>query len=165
MDQVVAQLSEKFPHFSFCASNAFCWSPERKEICFNTKDFKPSHIWSLFHETGHALLQHQNYRTDLELIKLEVAAWDRAVELAKDFEMIIDSDYVQDCLDTYRDWLYRRSICPNCSTKSLQQGTTMSYKCFNCRAIWQVTPSRFCRAYRARLPQKTSPVFQATFGN
>jgi hypothetical protein len=51
-------------------------------------------------------------------------------------------------LDTYRDWLYKRSICPTCTAKCLQQGDFVHYRCFNCHTTWRVTASRFCRAYR-----------------
>lgn len=163
MEQILGELRAKFPTFSFVAGSSFCWSPERKEICFNSTNFKPSHIWSLFHETGHALLEHQTYRTDLELVRLEVAAWERARLLAQEFNIEIENDHIQDCLDTYRDWLNKRSICPTCSHKSLQQGERLSYRCFNCRTVWQVTPSRFCRAYRSTVPQAQASVFQVTY--
>ena len=95
------------------------------------------------HETGHALLGHANYQADYELIQLEVAAWQEAKQIAKPLKIEIDEDHIQDCLDTYRDWLYKRSICPNCATKSLQQGDFVHYRCFNCHTTWRVSNSLF----------------------
>lgn len=106
-------------------------------------------VWSLLHETGHALLDHTSYKADFELLRLEVEAWERAKLLAADLDVAIDEDHIQDCLDTYRDWLFKRSICPQCNTKCLQQGDFVHYRCFNCHTVWRVSSSRFCRAYRS----------------
>jgi hypothetical protein len=88
---------------------------------------------------------------------MEVAAWEYAKELAKRYGVSIDEDHVQDCLDSYRDWLYKRSICPACGTKSIQQDQELQYQCFNCRSMWGVAASRFCRPYRQFKTTKKSP--------
>ncbi len=155
MDELVSTLSKRFPALKFTAGNQFCWSPETGEIFYKSEANSRQATWSLLHETGHALLEHSGYRADFELIKLEMAAWERARQLAAGLEITIDEGHIQDCLDTYRDWLYKRSICPNCTAKSLQQGDFVHYRCFNCHTVWRVTASRFCRAYRrhAGVPQ------------
>jgi hypothetical protein len=103
--------------------------------------------WSLLHETGHGLLVHADYQSDLELLHMEVAAWEKAKELGQAFGVQIDPNHIEDCLDTYRDWLHRRSTCPTCGSVSLQHNST-EYHCHNCNAMWQVSSSRFCRPYR-----------------
>ncbi len=108
-------------------------------------------MWSLLHETGHALLGHHSYKADFELLKLELAAWERARQIGQEVDVDIDENHIQDCLDTYRDWLYKRSICPSCGTKCLQQDDFTHYSCFNCRAVWRVSASRFARSYRRQL--------------
>jgi hypothetical protein len=40
----------------------------------------------------------------------------------------------------------------------LQQNDLKHYRCFNCHEVWQVTPSRFCRAYRATKRAKIAPL-------
>ena len=149
MDQTLKQLSLAYPGLTFKPAAQFCWSPKTNEICYKTDGFGPTAVWSLLHETGHALLQHTTYQADFQLIKLEVAAWEKAKLLGHNLGVIIDDDHIQDCLDTYRDWLYKRSICPSCRTKCLQQNDFSHYRCFNCHTVWRVTPSRFCRAYRS----------------
>lgn len=161
MDELVNTLSKRFPALTFTAGNQFCWSPETGEIFYKASASGRQASWSLLHETGHALLGHSGYRADFELIRLEMAAWERARQLAANLSITIDEDHIQDCLDTYRDWLYKRSICPNCTTKSLQQGDFVHYRCFNCHTTWRVTPNRFCRAYR-RQKNITQPT-QITF--
>jgi hypothetical protein len=109
------------------------------------------------HETGHALLGHTSYQADFELVRLEAAAWERAKSLALSLDMTIDEGHIQNCLDTYRDWLHKRSLCPSCGTQSLQQGDFVHYRCHNCHTKWRVGTDRFCRAYRQTkaVPQPT----------
>lgn len=165
MESTLNNLRKLFPSLQFTAGKSFSWSPETGEIFYDGSRKGQKPIWSLLHETGHALLGHRSYQADFELIRLEVAAWEKAKEIATKLNVAIDEDHIQDCLDTYRDWLYKRSVCPTCSTKALQQEDYAHYRCFNCHTTWRVTPSRFCRAYRAtRNIKKPSAVFHLTDG-
>jgi hypothetical protein len=146
--ELVEILSQRHPDLRFSKGTEFCWSPETKEISYKENLRQAGSLYSLLHETGHALLNHQTYRNDVELLEMEVQAWEKAKELATEVGMVIEEDHIQDCLDTYREWVYKRSICPKCATKSLQQGNTPYYRCFNCHMVWKVSDSRFCRAYR-----------------
>jgi len=148
VQSLINKLQSEYPGLRFTAGNQFCWSPETGEIFYKAKASGKKANWSLLHETGHALLEHQSYKGDFELVRLEVAAWEKARELGEGVGVTIDEDHIQDCLDTYRDWLYKRSICPTCTTKCLQQGDFVHYRCFNCHTVWRVTTNRFCRAYR-----------------
>ena len=149
MERTLSLLTTAYPTLSFKPGQQFCWSPETQEIFYKTDSAGDAAIWSLLHETGHALLGHSSYQADFQLVKLEVAAWGKAKVVATGLGVVISENHIQDCLDTYRDWLYKRSICPGCSTKCLQQNDYMHYRCFNCHTTWRVTPSRFCRAYRS----------------
>lgn len=162
MLELVERLGKAHPHLSFVPATSFYWCPESSEVFYDkTKTSEIASKWSLLHETSHALLAHQTYKADIELLHLEVAAWSHAVVLAKEYGIAIDDEYVQDCLDTYRDWLYRRSVCPGCGTQCLQADASSHYRCFNCHTRWHVSPSRFCRAYRRAQNKKTTsqPVF------
>lgn len=147
MNGVLKQIKADFPHIRFVRGKAFCWSPQGQTITYPSADLSTVQVWSLLHEIGHALLAHTAYESDFELLLLEVAAWDKARELGERYGMTIDEDHVQDCLDTYRDWIHQRSTCPQCGNQSLQEDSR-TYRCFNCRTVWQVTASRFCRPYR-----------------
>lgn len=160
MDLLLINLQNSFPAINFIAGNQFCWSPKTHEVFYSTdflKNTNEMNSWSLLHETAHALLEHNSYHADYELIRLEVAAWEKARLLASDLSIEINEDHIQDCLDTYRDWIYKRSICPTCSTKCLQQQDYTSYRCFNCHTVWNVSPSRFCRAYRSTKKNNNQP--------
>lgn len=149
MRTLAKKLAAAYPHLKFVPATSFYWCPETSEVFYDdTKYDQQSSIWSLLHETSHGLLEHTTYKADLELLHLEVAAWNHALTLATAHGVAIDGEYVQDCLDTYRDWLYRRSLCPGCGAQCLQMDSTNFYRCFNCRMRWHVSPSRFCRPYR-----------------
>lgn len=148
MTELLTKLQAKFPKLQFTPLDKFYWSPETREIFYKSSAHGQKAQWSLLHETGHALLDHTNYQADVELLRLEVEAWERAKQIGRDFGVEIDEDHIQDCLDTYRDWLHKRSICPTCHTRSLQQGDFVHYRCFNCHTVWRVGTSRFNRAYR-----------------
>ena len=131
--------------------NTFSWSAKTQTVTFKPDTLRePAGIWALIHETAHGLLQHKTYSSDFELLQLEVAAWERAKELATQLGVAINEDHIQDCLDTYRDWLHRRSTCPTCGTASLQTNKS-TYQCHNCLTTWRVSPARFCRPYRKRI--------------
>lgn len=149
MQPLLKQLRTTYPDLCYKAGKQFCWSPETREIFYKSGAAGVEAAWSLLHETGHALSEHTTYKADYELLQLEIQAWERARLVAQDLSITIDEDHIEDCLDTYRDWLYKRSICPTCSTKCLQQDDYIHYSCFNCHTIWKVSGSRFCRAYRS----------------
>ncbi|HVV25769.1 MAG TPA: hypothetical protein VHC21_01945 [Candidatus Saccharimonadales bacterium] len=150
MQALLKTLGERFPELRFRAGEQFSWSPDTGEIMYKAAAAGQKARWSLLHETGHALLGHHAYGADFELLRLEIDAWERAKLVAKEVGVTINEDHIQDCLDTYRDWLYKRSICPNCGTKCLQQDDFVHYRCFNCHTTWRVSASRFGRAYRRR---------------
>lgn len=166
MTNLLLMLQKDFPELVFAPGEAFCWSPKTRTVLYRAKHDDNKAEWALLHEVGHALLDHHHYQSDLELISLESQAWEKAKELAKQYDRQIDPDHIEDCMDTYRDWLHQRSACPTCDTRSLQKDA-QHYRCHNCDQVWTVTSSRFCRPYRRKQvgnkksPQRQTP--EATF--
>jgi hypothetical protein len=150
MLKLITDMSEKYKEISFAPGDHFYWSPESKTVFYNSKGKGKTAKWSLLHETGHGLLGHMTFYSDLELIRLEIEAWEKAKELGKQFKVRVDEEHIQNCLDTYREWLYKRSICPTCSAKCLQLNDFIHYRCFNCHEVWRVSPNRFVRSYRSK---------------
>lgn len=151
MQVFINKLKTNYPDLLFEPGNRFTWSPKTNQIIYR-RDAKASDemaVWSLLHEVGHALLGHKNFKTDFELLQMEMWAWQKARDLAKDYNQTIDDDHIEDCLDTYRDWLYQRSSCPTCTNCSLQIDSK-TYACFNCGGTWRVSTSRLCRPYRLK---------------
>lgn len=145
---VLHALQGQFPNVHFYAGTMFRWSPQTNRVEYvNTLLSTDRGQWALIHEASHAVLGHTDYLSDFELLTMEVAAWEKAKELGKALGARINEDHIQNCLDTYRDWLHRRSTCPTCGSVSLQQDSK-TYHCHNCLATWHVTAERFCRPYR-----------------
>lgn len=152
---LLKSLQDRVPTARFMAGKTFYWSPKTNEV-FYRKEALETEVgtWSLLHETAHAQLGHADYNNDVTLLSLEVEAWQKAKQTATDLNITIDEDHIQECLDTYRDWLYARSTCPTCRLNSLQIGDR-TYQCLNCRTLWSVSRSRFCRPYRMHATHKT----------
>ncbi len=147
-NKFIRQLETDYPQFKFRAGNQEHWSPRTQTITYETAKGEELK-YGLLHELAHALLDHSGYTTDFELLKLESLAWHKAAEIGQKYAVNINEDHIQNCLDTYRDWLHRRSKCPTCSVHVMQQNST-TYKCFNCGETWQVSAGRFARSYRRR---------------
>jgi len=143
MEKLVLRLQADYPHLTFVAGQPFCWSPEDNHIFYSVD----SGAAGLLHEVGHALLKHGHYASDLELLTKELEAWQRAFELGAHYNIPVDREHAEDCLDTYRDWVHKRSLCPVCESSGLQT-SPQRYQCLNCRHSWHVTAARFCRPYR-----------------
>jgi hypothetical protein len=126
---------------SFQAGDGFRWDPNRLCIFYDPTDNLAKPL--LLHELGHALLGHAAYSYDVQLIELERAAWDKALALAKSYGVTIPDAVVEDHLDTYRDWLHARSLCPQCGNTGIQAGGK-EYSCMSCHGRWRVNEARTC---------------------
>lgn len=154
LDNLLARLGADYPDLQFIESAHFAWHAGKKHVAYKKSNKDTTHsMFSLLHELGHALLNHSDYTHDIELLQLEVAAWEKARTLATHYGVELDEDHIQDCLDTYRDWLHLRATCPSCFGRSLQT-SPRHYRCHNCGTEWSVTRSRLCRPYRLKTAQK-----------
>lgn len=145
--KLISQLALDYPEVSFANGAKDCWSPSAKLVVINEVEQLPNRAWSLLHELSHALLDHQSFKSDFELLKLEVQAWQKAKGIALAHGFDISEDHIQDCLDSYRDWLHKRSTCPDCQLRAAQNGPS-TYRCYNCGKLWKVSDSRLKRPYR-----------------
>lgn len=154
MKKLLSRLKSDYSDINFAEGESFYWSPKDRTVFYPLADAKSEvDDWSLLHEVSHGILDHTDYTSDFELVRLEVEAWDKARQIAKNYGLTVDPDHIEDCLDTYRDWLHRRSTCPECGLVSTQSDSH-TYSCFNCKSVWQVSNSRFCRPYRRLIKQK-----------
>ncbi|MFV0485122.1 MAG: hypothetical protein ACK5MU_02775 [Candidatus Saccharimonadales bacterium] len=137
IDSLVKRLREDFPGLIFEVGDDFKFSPPRT-ICYNPS-FRglPHNKIALLtlHEAAHAVLEHKDYDEDIELLKIEAAAWERAKQLCANYKVRWDEDFVQDRLDTYRDWVHSRSLCPACEISGYQDNG-LRYHCAMCGKIW-----------------------------
>ena len=148
MEKLLTKLKQDFPTVAFVPGSTAHWSPSQQQITYCIENNIAS-MWSLLHELGHALLGHDTFASDMALLCKEVDAWRKAEEIAPQYGVVIDEQHIQNCLDTYRDWLHKRSTCPACKRHGLQHSEAL-YRCLNCQTTWQVTSNRFCRPYRLK---------------
>lgn len=141
------QLRRDFSQLRFKAGARDHWSPRSNTITYKSDGPPHEQKYSILHELAHARLGHVNYHSDFELLKLESQAWELAAKLGRKYGVQINSEHIQNCLDTYRDWLHARSRCPKCGMNVLQKNPHQ-YQCFNCGTAWQVTSGHFVRPYR-----------------
>jgi hypothetical protein len=150
MVPILDQLRASFTQYCFEAAPHFAWSPKTQTIYYQPGSMnKADGSHRLLHELSHAELGHANYRYDIELIRMEVAAWQHACLLAKDLRLRISAKSCDGHLETYRNWLYARSRCPTCQATGLQNND-LAYACSHCRSSWQVPRAQLCRIQRRR---------------
>ena len=91
----------------------------------------PSAELLLLHEVAHAVLGHRDFKMDVERLRMEMEAWEKARELARVYGVEYDEDLAQMELDTYRDWLHQKSRCPECGLTRFQN-LSGQYRCPRC---------------------------------
>lgn len=147
-DQLLAQLKRDFSEIKFEPGDNFVCSNSQQTIYFD-----PSHSQApalILHELSHWQLEHLDYNFDIELIKMETAAWDYAInQLAPRYNIEIDPDFAEEQLDSYRDWLYKRSLCPNCQSQGVQVKQE-TYLCPACNLKWSNNLAQFTRLRRSK---------------
>lgn len=147
-NSLLNRLKKDHPSFHFVESDHFAWQPEISTI-----------LWSidgsaqLLHELGHAILGHDLFNRDIELLGMERDAWEEARKLAKKYDIDLDTTTVEDDLDTYREWLHARSTCPRCNVNGIQVAKDL-YQCLICDAKWRVNDARVCNLKRTLLINK-----------
>lgn len=151
--QQLTQILSDFSAYTFTIGDHFRWSSSSKQITYKNL-LDESDVWALLHEIGHAELGHADYLLDVQLLNQESVAWEQATILARRYDITIPSDYIEDCLDTYRLWLHNRSSCPKCGQNGFQT-TQNTYNCSNCRCLWRVNEARLCQLRRVRLPSQS----------
>lgn len=147
---LIHKLKTDFPAFTFFKTEQFSWSPATLTVSYAPHQAHASEL--LLHELSHGLLEHQNYRRDVELLAMETAAWEKAKQLAETYHVRLPESVIQDHLDTYRDWLHARSTCPECSATGYQTAA-MDYTCAACTHQWRVNEARLCGLKRYTLPR------------
>jgi len=145
---IISKLKINYPQFVFKEANRFLWAPNEQTVYYSNKIDNCSAF--LFHELSHAILDHNNYNFDVELIAMERDAWDTAVKIASNYNIKIKDNIIQLTLDTYRDWLHKRSTCPACSATGIQSNKNQ-YKCLACGNEWRVNEARICALKRYKI--------------
>lgn len=108
---------------------------------------------ALLHEIGHYILDHRHYKYDMELLDIEMSAWDITRELAKQHSVSVDEVHIANCIATYDAWLTKRATCPTCQNFSLQKSKS-TFSCFACGTTWRVNRRLDRRVTRVVVPAR-----------
>ncbi len=145
---MLSRLKKDFSDIRFTKDGTFRWVPAERAVHYASA----GDAASLLHEVAHAVLGHTEYIRDIELLEIEREAWDIVLsDLSKRYDVTISEDEVEDMLDTYRDWLHTRSLCPTCEATGLQSDRN-HYACPACLSTWRVNEARTCalRRYKTK---------------
>ena len=155
LEEIILKIKENHPSIHLEARDVFSWSPKTATIYY-IPDNNDRNSWSLLHELGHALLNHKKFSGDINLLMMEIEAWEKAKDISKSYDITIPNEHIEDCIDTYRDWIHNRSKCPKCDNNTIQENSS-SYRCFNCDFCWSVSIDQLCRVYRSPISKIGSP--------
>lgn len=151
------ELITDFTEINFIPGSYFMWSPNNQAIVYDTKRLKTnSGRLALLHEIGHACHNHRIYKYDMELIRIEMEAWDFVREHAHRYGIKVDEDHIARCIESYDYWLTKRATCPDCRNFCLQKGRD-EYGCFACGAVWQVNWRKDRRVKRTVVSRYEDP--------
>lgn len=147
------KIVKKFRDYKFVDSSEFYWSAIDKTIHFDSSRMDSEEgLYKLIHEIGHAESHHKNFTSGIKLLSLETEAWVKAKDIASTFDLNIPEKFIEHSLDSYRDWLHKRSTCPTCKTVGIESNENQ-YRCFNCRQKWAVSGDQRSRCYRQKSTQ------------
>ena len=124
------QLRTKYPELNFNSGKKFAFHPPKTIVL---GPHEPCYKLLALHEVSHALLKHRSSKTDVGRLKMENEAWEMAKILAKENKVEVNEDFIQDQLDTYRDWLHKKSRCPDCGLTRFQTPDGQ-YHCPMCKS-------------------------------
>lgn len=130
-NSLLDRLKADYPDFRFVDGKKFKFRPPATIV---VGPVEPYHELLLLHEVAHGLCGHTTFRTDIERLKMESEAWSKAHDLANDYSVSIDEEFIQEQLDTYRDWLHKKSCCPICKLTRFQT-TDLKYHCPSCEGL------------------------------
>lgn len=130
----------------FQTGTAFQWNHLERCITYDPTDSEV--VAFLLHEAGHAWLNHGKYTNSIELLEMERDAWEWARKNSSHYGITIDPDTIDQSVDTYRDWLHARSLCPRCNATGVETARQFTYVCIACSHQWRVNEARNCHLRR-----------------
>lgn len=127
----LAKVKADHPELKFCTGKRFSFRPP-KTIVMGPDEENDKML--LLHELGHALSGHKTFSTGAERLKMEREAWEKAREISSIYNIVLDDSLIEEELNTYRDWLDKKSCCQNCGLTCYQTPDGV-YHCPRCEAL------------------------------
>ena len=125
------KLKKDYPDLRFKEGRKFAFRPPRT-IVIGPEE--PGAELLLLHEVGHAISGHRDFDVDVKRLKMEVEAWEKARDLANNYEMEFSEEVMETELDSYRDWLHQKSRCPACGLTRFETPDGQ-YHCPRCESL------------------------------
>ncbi|MBQ6460825.1 hypothetical protein IJJ36_00090 [Candidatus Saccharibacteria bacterium] len=113
----LAKIRSDYPEFSFREGKRFSFRPPKTIIMRSNEE---NGELLLLHELGHALSGHKTFDTGARRLKMEREAWEKVREIAPKYGVGFDDSLVEVELDTYRDWLDKKTRCKKCGLTCYQ---------------------------------------------
>ncbi len=151
MHLILSAIKSDYPEIRFEVGDRFYWSPSLKTIFYTIDQDGSLDEVQLIHELAHAVLGHNSYEKDVELLQLEVQAWEMTRQLMTKYELLsVSKSEIESALDSYRDWLHARSICPTCRAIGYEVNDKV-YRCVACETQWRPNEARTCGLKRYKI--------------
>lgn len=131
IEELIERVQRDYPELRVTRGRKFAFRPPRTVVIGPEEEYDSL---LFLHEVGHALIEKRDYRVDVERVKIEAEAWEKGRELASEYGVEWDEDFIQGELDSYRDWLHRRSKCPDCGLTRFQTPDRV-YHCPRCEDL------------------------------
>ncbi len=125
------KIANDFPDFKISFGQKFSFRPP-KSIMIGPVE--PGAELLTLHELGHAVSSHRDFKMGAERLRMELEAWEKARDFAKEYAIDFDEDLMERELDTYRDWLHQKSRCPRCGLTRFQTPDSQ-YHCPRCESF------------------------------
>lgn len=147
---ILSAIKSNYPKLNFKVGDRYYWSPSLQTVFYALLSDGSIDNVLLIHELSHAVLGHANYSKDIELLKMERDAWEKTAELASSYNITLSDEEIETALDSYRDWLHSRSICPECNAIG-HEVSDKAYHCIACGSHWRPNEARTCGLKRYKI--------------
>ena len=133
------EIIASYDKYRFLPAGFFSYDASEDIINYDPRRLRsPAGKISLLHEISHCELGHFNYRYDMELLMMEIDAWNYTKTLAKKHDVYIDDGYIEQCIESYDTWVTKRATCPKCDNFCLEESENI-YSCYVCSTRWKVS--------------------------
>jgi hypothetical protein len=131
---------------TFLEGEIFSWNPSTATITYRESS-APEDIANFLHEVGHAERDHTLFVSGVELLTMEQEAWTKGAEIAAAMGIKLPAYVAEEALDSYRDWLHSRSLCPQCNSTGVETSLN-HFSCLACHTRWKANEARLCALRR-----------------
>ena len=139
-NELLDRLQKDYPELTFLPGRRFLYHPPATIYYIpysrDLQNYYQRPDLLLLHELGHKIIKHNDYQSDVELLRIESEAWAAAAKLCQKYHINYDEDFAEERIDSYRDWLHYNSSCPNCGLNGYQDKLGQ-YHCPLCGHKWK----------------------------